>query len=73
MGKISERFRQAAKLSPIPLYRLSLDVGIPPHSIYPMVRGIQSVSPDDQRIIALGEKLGVPPGECVVPRTGTAG
>jgi len=64
-GKISERFRHAAKLSPIPLYRLSLDVGIPPHTIYRMVRGIQSASPDDPRIIALGEKLGVPPDECV--------
>lgn len=72
MGKISERFRQAAKLSPIPLYRLSQEVGIAPHKIYRVVRGIQSVSPDDPRIIALGEKLGVPPDECVDPRTGTA-
>lgn len=71
VGKISERFRQAAKLSPTPLYKLSIDVGIPPHTIYRMVRGIQSASPDDQRIIALGEKLGVPPEECVEPRTGS--
>lgn len=68
MGRISERFRQAAKLSPVPLYRLSQEVGIPPHTIYRMVRGIQSVSPDDQRIIALGSKLGVPPEECVERR-----
>ena len=73
MGKISERFRQAAKLSSIPLYRLSMEVGIPPHTIYRMVRGIQSVSPDDPRITALGEKLGVPRDECVDPRTGTVG
>ena len=73
MGKISERFRQAAKLSQIPLYRLSIEVGIPPHTIYRMVRGIQSVSPDDERIIALGEKLGVPPEECVEKEAGRHG
>ena len=70
MGRITERFRQAAKLSSVPLYRLSQEVGIAPHTIYRMVRGIQSVSPDDQRIIALGAKLGVPPEECVDRRSG---
>ena len=40
MGKISERFRQAAKLSPVPLYRLSQEVGIAAESHSVILGGV---------------------------------
>lgn len=66
MGRtiISEKFRQAARISETPLYRLALQCDIPPGSIYKVIRGIASANPEDPKIIALGKLLGLKPREC---------
>lgn len=62
--RISEKFRQAARISQVPLYQLALKCDIPPGRIYKVIRGIIPVHGGDQRIIALGRLLGLSPAEC---------
>ena len=60
---LSARVRRAAKLDPRPLYRLALEAGIPPATVYRAIRGIVGVNREDSRYLHLGAILGVPPAE----------
>ena len=71
--RISEKFRQAARISQVPLYRLALQCDIPPGRIYKVIRGIAPVHDGDQRIIALGRLLGLSPAECFFSKKDSEG
>lgn len=56
---LSQRTRQAAKLSEKPFYQIALECGLSPTSAYRKIRGIEGVHPADPRYQALGRMLGV--------------
>jgi hypothetical protein len=61
---VSKQFLVAVKLSPVPAYKLAQQAGIDPVTLSKLMCGIISTKPNDPRIIAVGELLGLKPSEC---------
>lgn len=59
MAKVSRMFRERAKLSEIPIYKVAQAAGVAPQKIYRAVRGIIEVRTDDPGIRAVGKLLGL--------------
>ncbi len=60
---ISERLRQALKLSPIPMYKVAHKAGLHPSMVSKLLHGIEQVKPGDKRVLRLGKVLRIPPSE----------
>jgi hypothetical protein len=61
---VSEQFIIAVKLSGDPAYRIAQKAGLDPTMLSKLIHGIIKVKPGDQRVLAVGQVLGIPPGEC---------
>ena len=61
---ISEKLRAAIKLNSIPAYKIAQEAGIDPSVLSKFICGIVKIKNGDQRVIAVGHVLDIPPGEC---------
>ncbi len=61
--KISREFLIALKLHHFPAYLIAQKAGISSSMLSRLIRGIDPLKPDDPRIIAVGEVLGLGPDE----------
>ena len=64
MSGLSRRFKIEVKLNEKPAYRLAQLAGINPNDLYKLMSGISQPKPNDQRVIKVGEVVGLSPSEC---------
>ncbi len=64
MVKVSERFLIRLKLNELPAYRIAQQAGVNPNTLSRLINGIDPVKPGDQRIMAVGQIMGLGPSEC---------
>ena len=60
---LSRRFKERLKLSPIPQYQIANRANVNPALLSKWVIGAQSVKVGDERLIRVGELLGLKPEE----------
>ena len=61
---ISEKLRAAIKLNSTPAYKIAQEADIDPSVLSKLICGIVKVKNGDQRVIAVGRVLGIPPNGC---------
>jgi len=61
---ISQKLKVAIKLSSIPAYKIAQEAGLDPSTLSKMICGIIRIKPDDNRIVRVGQILGVQPDKC---------
>lgn len=61
---VSRKFVAAVKLAKVPAYRLAQQAGIDSTVLSRLMRGIIPTKPNDHRVIAVGQLLGLKPSEC---------
>lgn len=61
---ISQKLKAAIKLSPVPAYKIAQEAGLDPSTLSKMICGIIRIKPGDNRIVRVGQILGVQPDEC---------
>lgn len=64
MKRVSEQFLIRLKLHESPAYKIAQAAGVNPNTLSRLINGIDPVKPGDQRIVAVGRVLGVPPAQC---------
>ncbi len=64
MVKVSERFLIRLKLNELPAYRIAQQAGVNPNTLSRLINGIDPIKPGDQRIMAVGQIMGLGPSEC---------
>ncbi len=64
MVKVSERFLIRLKLNELPAYRIAQQAGVNPNTLSRLINGIDPIKAGDQRIIAVGQIMGLGPTEC---------
>lgn len=62
--RVSQRFITALKLSTRPAYQIAWEVGLHPSLLSKLLHGIERIKPNDKRIVAVGEILGLEAEEC---------
>jgi lambda repressor-like predicted transcriptional regulator len=67
---VSETFRAKLKLAETPAYKLAIRAGVSPHVLSKLTLGLTRAEPGDERVIAVGRLLGLPPEECFAPQGG---
>lgn len=61
---ISKKLIAAIKLNPVPAYKIAWFAGINPTMLSKLLNDIERPKPNDQRIINVGQVLGIPEDEC---------
>lgn len=61
---ISRKLRNEAKLSEKRHYNLAHEANLHPSTFSRILCGIEKIKPNDPRVVAIGQVLGIPPGEC---------
>ena len=61
---ISEKLRIEAKLSNKRHYKLAHEANLHPSTFSRILCGIEQIKPNDPRVIAIGQVLGLPAEEC---------
>ena len=61
---VSQKFIAAVKLNSIPAYKIAWSAGVNPTMLSKFINGIEEPKPNDSRIIAIGEVLGLSAAEC---------
>ena len=64
MIKVSRKFIEAVKLAGRPAYRIAWEAGLHPVLLSKIISGYERIRPNDERVIAVGKVLGLPPREC---------
>ena len=64
MVNVSERFLIRLKLHELPAYRIAQRAGVNPNTLSRLINGIDPIKAGDQRIIAVGQIMGLGPTEC---------
>ncbi len=64
MKRVSEQFLIRLKLHESPAYKIAQAAGINPNTLSRLINGIDPVRRGDERIVAVGRVLGVPPAQC---------
>jgi len=65
MVKVSRKFIQEVKMADRPAYKLAQEAGLrDPGIVSRLIHGMGKVWPNDRRVLAIGEVLGLAPGEC---------
>lgn len=59
MIRFSRRFLTELKLSQVPAYKLAAEAGLPASTLSLMVHGGYTIDPSDERLISIGETLGL--------------
>lgn len=62
--RISKELHDAIKLNPLKSYEIAHRAGIHPATLSQIVSGITKIKSNDQRVIAVGRVLGIPPKDC---------
>ena len=57
----------ALRLSERPQYSIARKAGIHPNLLSKLIHGIEIIRPNDDRLIAVGKVLGIPPEKCFEP------
>ena len=66
--KVSQQFLIRLKLHESPAYKIAQQAGINPSTLSRLIHGIDPVRRGDERIVAVGRVLGVPPEQCFAER-----
>ncbi len=61
---ISQKLKAAIKLSSVPAYKIAQEAGLDPSTLSKMICGIIRIKPGDNRIVRVGQILGVQSEEC---------
>ena len=61
---LSRRFIEAVKLSPVPAYKIAHAAGLHPATLSKLLSGAERVRPQDVRVKAVGQVLGLAPEQC---------
>jgi len=61
---ISQKLKDAVKLSSIPAYKIAWGAGVHPSTLSKLLRGIERPKPNDPRIVAVGAVIGLAAAEC---------
>jgi hypothetical protein len=61
---VSQKLIAAIKLNRLPAYKIAWSAGINPTMLSKLINGIERPKPNDQRIINVGQVLGIPENEC---------
>jgi len=65
MIRVSRKFIQEIKMAGRPAYRIAQEAGLKdPTVVSKLIHGIGKVWPNDRRVLAIGEILGLAPEEC---------
>ncbi len=64
MIAVSYKLKAAIKLSSIPAYKIAQEAGIDPSTLSKIICGITRTKPNDERIISVGQVLGIRADEC---------
>lgn len=68
---LSRTFIERIKLSPEPAYRIAQKAGLHPATLSKLISGAERVRPNDVRVIAVGQVIGLAPEECFAARSPT--
>jgi transcriptional regulator with XRE-family HTH domain len=61
---VSRKFKEAVKLSTKRAYQIAREAGISDSALSRIMCGIDEVQPGDERVLKVGEVLGLLPEEC---------
>ena len=64
MTAVSQQFLIRLKLNDLPAYKIAHRAGVNPTTLSRLINGIDRVKPEDPRIIAVGEVIGLSESEC---------
>lgn len=64
MVTVSRLFIASIKLADRPAYRIAHQAGLHPATLSKLISGAERVKPNDPRVIAVGQAIGLSPGEC---------
>ena len=64
MMTLSKQFLIRLKLHELPAYKLAQQAGVNPNTLSRLINGIDPVKPQDERIISVGQVVGLSPSEC---------
>ena len=64
MISVSNKLRVKVKMNNIPAYRIAQLAGMDPSTLSKLICGISTIKPNDQRVIKVGEVLGISAEEC---------
>ncbi len=64
MTTVSQQFLIRLKLNQLPAYKIAQRAGVNPTTLSKLINGIDRVRAQDQRIIAVGEVIGLAESEC---------
>lgn len=61
---LSRQFLIRLKFHALPAYKIAQKAGVNPNTLSRLINGIDPVKPQDERIISVGQVLGLSPSEC---------
>jgi len=64
MMTLSRQFLIRLKLHELPAYKLAQRAGVNANTLSRLINGIDPVRPQDERIISVGQAIGLSPSEC---------
>jgi len=64
MVTLSKQFLIRLKFHELPAYRIAQQAGVNPNTLSRLINGIDPVKPQDERIISVGQVIGLSPSEC---------
>jgi len=63
----------SVKLDPRRDYKIAIKAGLHPSTLSRLINGIERIKPGDERILAIGRVLGIPPEACFQQKETTDG
>ena len=64
MMTLSRQFLIRLKLHELPAYKIAQRAGVNANTLSRLINGIDPVKPQDERIISVGQGIGLSPSEC---------
>ena len=61
---LSRQFLIRLKLHDLPAYKIAQRAGVNANTLSRLINGIDPVKPQDERIISVGQVIGLSPSEC---------
>ena len=62
---LSRQFLIRLKLHELPAYKIAQRAGVNANTLSRLINGIDPVKPQDERIISVGQVIGLSPSECI--------
>ncbi len=70
---LSRQFLIRLKLHELPAYKIAQRAGVNANTLSRLINGIDPVKPQDERIISVGQVIGLAPSECFEKEPGQEG